>query len=123
MQIKAGQWEGGHSKNATQYYNVVGYLTHKWIGAFVMFITIISLCSTGIAQIVAISTGLYYLDTSISKRWVCCCIHVLCFTLVLTVFPLVCSNVISHSFRGSQHTCDGLLDNADGVEVVLFFCS
>ena len=73
MQIKAGQWEGGHSKNATQYYNVVGYLTHKWIGAFVLFITIISLCSTGIAQIVAISTGLYYLDTSISKRWVSCC--------------------------------------------------
>ena len=68
MQIKAGTWEGGHNKQATQYFNVVGYLTHRWVGYFVMLITIISLCSTGIAQIVAISTGLYYLDTGISKR-------------------------------------------------------
>ena len=68
MQIKAGTWEGGHNKKATQYFNVIGYLVNRWVGYFVMLITIISLCSTGIAQVVAISTGLYYMDIHISKR-------------------------------------------------------
>jgi len=68
VQIKAGTWEGGHNKKATQYFNVIGYLVNRWVGYFVMLITIISLCSTGIAQLVAISTGLYYLDIHITKR-------------------------------------------------------
>jgi len=68
VQIKAGTWEGGHNKKATQYFNVIGYLVNRWVGYFVMLITIISLCSTGIAQVVAISTGLYYLDIHITKR-------------------------------------------------------
>jgi len=68
VQIKAGTWEGGHNKKATQYFNVIGYLVNRWVGYFVMLITIISLCSTGIAQVVAISTGLYYMDINISKR-------------------------------------------------------
>ncbi len=68
VQIKAGTWEGGHNKKATQYFNVIGYLVNRWVGYFVMLITIISLCSTGIAQLVAISTGLYYMDIHISKR-------------------------------------------------------
>lgn len=67
-QVKAGTWEGGHNKKATQYFNVIGYLVNRWVGYFVMLITIVSLCSTGIAQVVAISTGLYYLDIHISKR-------------------------------------------------------
>ena len=36
-------------------------------GAFTLLITIISLSSTSLAQIVAISTGLYYIDTRIDK--------------------------------------------------------
>ena len=68
VQIKAGTWEGGHNKKATQYFNVIGYLVNRWVGYFVMLITIISLCSTGIAQVVAISTGLYYLDIHVTKR-------------------------------------------------------
>jgi hypothetical protein len=36
-------------------------------GAFTLLITVISLASTSLAQIVAISTGLYYIDTRLSK--------------------------------------------------------
>ena len=43
--------------------------------AFVTVITIISLLCTGIAQIVAISTGSYYLNTSIDKRCACQVVH------------------------------------------------
>ena len=68
LQVKAGTWEGGHNKKATQYYDVLGHLCHPWVGKFVLLITIISLCSTGIAQVVAISTGMYYLDIHINKR-------------------------------------------------------
>ncbi|EIE19348.1 hypothetical protein COCSUDRAFT_19779, partial [Coccomyxa subellipsoidea C-169] len=56
-------------KRATQYFNVVGELTGSSIvKVFVTVITIISLLCTGIAQIVAIATGSYYLNTSIDKR-------------------------------------------------------
>lgn len=87
--IKAGTWEGGHNKKATQYFNVIGYLVNRWVGYFVMFITIISLCSTGIAQVIAISTGLYYLDIHINKR-----IWTIIFGAVLT-----CTMTFIPSFR------------------------
>lgn len=66
--VKAGKWEGGHNKKATQYFDVITELVGFWPGRFVLLITIISLCSTGIAQVIACSTGAYYLNTSISKR-------------------------------------------------------
>lgn len=68
-QVKAGKWEGGHNKKATQYFDVITELVGFWPGRFVLLITIISLCSTGIAQVIACSTGAYYLNTSISKRY------------------------------------------------------
>lgn len=68
LQVKAGKWEGGHNKKATQYFDVITELVGFWPGRFVLLITIISLCSTGIAQVIACSTGAYYLKTSISKR-------------------------------------------------------
>lgn len=70
-QVSAGVWAGGHHKRATQYFEVLGELTGsvivKW---FVLIIVAISLLCTTIAQIIAISTGIYYLDTSINKRQV-----------------------------------------------------
>ncbi|KAL3149585.1 Lymphocyte transmembrane adapter 1 [Trebouxia sp. C0010 RCD-2024] len=66
--VKTGKWEGGHDKKATQYFDVITDLVGYWPGRFVLLITIISLCSTGIAQVVACSTGAYYLNTSITKR-------------------------------------------------------
>ena len=71
-QVKAGTWEGGHNKKATQYFDVISDLVGFWPGRFVLLITIISLCSTGIAQVIACSTGAYYLDTRISKRYAPC---------------------------------------------------
>ena len=69
MQIKAGTWAGGHHKRATQYFEVLGQLTgSKIVKYFVLIITIISLLCTGIAQIIAISTGMYYLVESVNKR-------------------------------------------------------
>lgn len=68
LQVKTGKWEGGHDKKATQYFDVITDLVGYWPGRFVLLITIISLCSTGIAQVVACSTGAYYLNTSITKR-------------------------------------------------------
>ena len=69
MQIAAGTWAGGHEQRATQYYNVVGELTgSRIVKGFVCIITIISLVCTGIAQLVAMSTGSYYLNTSVDKR-------------------------------------------------------
>lgn len=48
---------------------MVGELTgSRIVKIFVTIITIISLLCTGIAQIVAIATGSYYLNTSIDKR-------------------------------------------------------
>ena len=52
---------------SVQYYDVAGYLVGRWAGYFTLLITVISLCSTSIAQIVAISTGFYYIDTRINK--------------------------------------------------------
>ena len=72
MQIAKGTWAGGHDQRATQYFNVIGELTgSRIVKGFVCIITIISLMCTGIAQIVAISTGSYYLNTSVDKRCAC----------------------------------------------------
>ena len=69
LQIKAGTWEGGHEKRATQYFEVMHQLTgSRIVKYFVMIIVIISLLCTGIAQIIAIATGMYYLKDTISKR-------------------------------------------------------
>lgn len=40
----------------------------KIVKYFVMIIVIISLLCTGIAQIIAIATGMYYLKDTVSKR-------------------------------------------------------
>lgn len=67
--MRAGTWEGGHEKRATQYFEVMHQLTgSKIVKYFVMVIVIISLLCTGIAQIIAIATGMYYLKDTISKR-------------------------------------------------------
>ena len=69
VQIRAGTWEGGHEKRATQYFEVMHQLTgSRIVKYFVMIIVIISLLCTGIAQIIAIATGMYYLKDTISKR-------------------------------------------------------
>lgn len=69
LQVRAGTWEGGHEKRATQYFEVMHQLTgSKIVKYFVMVIVIISLLCTGIAQIIAIATGMYYLKDTISKR-------------------------------------------------------
>ncbi|DBA95338.1 TPA: Lymphocyte transmembrane adapter 1 [Trebouxia sp. C0006] len=67
--VRAGTWEGGHEKRATQYFEVMHQLTgSRIVKYFVMVIVIISLLCTGIAQIIAIATGMYYLKDTISKR-------------------------------------------------------
>lgn len=56
LQLAAGQWYAAGTKSrkqATQYFEVVGYLTHPVMGYVTLVITVIGLLSTGIAQIIA----------------------------------------------------------------------
>lgn len=69
--LAAGQWYAAGTKTrkqATQYFEVVGYLTHPVMGYVTLIITIIGLLSTGIAQIIACSADNYFIDSSLSKR-------------------------------------------------------
>ncbi|KAK9807758.1 hypothetical protein WJX72_008373 [[Myrmecia] bisecta] len=71
--IKNGLWKGYTDKGvkggrALQYFEVIGELCGKPAKYFVLLITIISLLSTAIAQIIACSTGFYYLIDTVDKR-------------------------------------------------------
>ncbi|CAL5229390.1 g12708 [Coccomyxa viridis] len=64
--VKEGKWVAGR---AVQYYDVAGYLVGRPAGAFTLFITVVSLVSTSIAQIIATSTGFYYIVTGVNKLY------------------------------------------------------
>lgn len=70
--LAEGTWYAPGTKErrqATQYFEVVGYLTHRFFGFLTLIITIIGLLSTGIAQIIACSADTYYLSDNHDKRF------------------------------------------------------
>lgn len=70
-QIKLGDWydkEGRDRKVATQYHEVMGNITYKWLGRFSRLVIIIALGGDALAQIIASSSNFHTFIPSVNKR-------------------------------------------------------
>ncbi len=71
LQIKLGDWydkEGSDRKVATQYHEVMGGHTYKWLGVFPRIVIIIALGGDALAQIIA-SSNFHTMIPSVNKRY------------------------------------------------------
>ena len=71
MQIKLGDWydkEGKDRKVATQYHEVMGNITYRWLGRFSRLVIIIALGGDALAQIIASSSNFHTFIPSVNKR-------------------------------------------------------
>ena len=67
MQIKLGDWydkEGKDRKVATQYHEVMGNITYRWLGRFSRLVIIIALGGDALAQIIASSSNFHPLTSA-----------------------------------------------------------
>ena len=78
LQIKLGDWydkEGKDRKIATQYHEVMGGFSYKWLGRFSRLVIIIALGGDALAQIIASSSNFHTFIPSVNKRWVLAMSH------------------------------------------------
>ena len=71
LQIKLGDWydeAGKDRKIATQYHEVMGDVTYKWLGRFSRLVIIIALGGDALAQIIASSSNFHTFIPSVNKR-------------------------------------------------------
>ena len=71
LQIKLGDWydkEGKDRKVATQYHEVMGNITYRWLGRFSRLVIIIALGGDALAQIIASSSNFHTFIPSVNKR-------------------------------------------------------
>ncbi|KAK9807276.1 hypothetical protein WJX73_006480 [Symbiochloris irregularis] len=70
--IKDGVWYdadgSGNRTRITSYYEVVGYLTNKWLAYFSVVVVIITAVGTCLPQIISASSNLYIINGSLEKR-------------------------------------------------------
>lgn len=71
VQIKLGEWynkEGTDRKIATQYHEVMGGFSYKWLGRFSRLVIIIALGGDALAQIIASSSNFHTFIPGVNKR-------------------------------------------------------